>query len=201
MWLYKRSASTPAKPTTTSTYTFSLGTIEGQDNGWTQAVPEFNYYPLWAIQAVATATAPIDTNTIANTQWGSQIKIAENGADGVNGSNGLDGYNQATILLYQRATSTPVVTDIADPITYTFSNGAITGTIGSWVRDIASTTGENPLYVISCVAISSLTTDSIARSEWSTPVVMAENGTNGTEGVDSTSYWLICDTGAVSKDL
>lgn len=115
--LYKRSATTPAKPSTTSTYTFSTGILTGHNNGWTQAVPETDGNPLWVIQAVASATAPSDTDTIPSEQWGTQIKLIEDG---------LDGLNQATIYLYQRAISTPVVTDIDDPITYTFASGEIT---------------------------------------------------------------------------
>lgn len=65
IFLYKRADQAPQKPTTESTYTFSTNTLSGHDNSWTQSVPAVSgKTPLWMIQAVASATAPANTDTI-----------------------------------------------------------------------------------------------------------------------------------------
>jgi len=182
VFLYIRSATTPTKPSTSTTYTFSTGIASGMNNSWTQAVPATNGNPLWVIQSTASATAPTNTDTILSSEWGTQIKIVEDGATGPTGPTGAAGFNQATIYLYQRKSTVPAVTDIADPTTYTFSTGALSGTLGAWTRSVP--TGTSPLYVVSAAAVSASTTDTIARSEWSTPVILAENGTTGTSGAN-----------------
>lgn len=186
IFIYKRATTSPAVPSSTLTYTFSTKVLSGTLGGWTQAVPADDGNPLWVTTAVATATAPADTDTIATGEWASPAKMAENGTDG---SDGADGLNQATVYLYQRKSTAPAVTDIADPVTYTFTTGAITGSIGSWARTVPS--GADPLYVTGATAISVSATDTIARSEWSTPVIMAENGADGADGndgVDATNW-------------
>lgn len=79
--LFKRAASAPAVPTTTSTYTFSNGTLSGHDNGWSQTQPATNGQPLWAIAATASATGA--TDTIATGEWSTAVKILEDGSDGL----------------------------------------------------------------------------------------------------------------------
>jgi len=102
--------------------------------------------------------------------------------DGADGSTGVDGLNQATLFLFQRSSGTPVTTDIADPVTYTFSTKTITGSTGSWTTTVPS--GTNPLYVTTSAAVSAEGTDNIPRSEWSTPVILADNGLDGSDGSD-----------------
>lgn len=324
VYLYRRGATAPTKPTANCTYTFATGALTGITQSWTQAVPATNGQPLWVIQATASATAPTATATIPTGSWGTQIKLVEDGAKGdtgtqgpqgiqgpqgvqgpsgadgaslytwvayadnasgagistsptgktyvgfaynkttptisltpglftwakiegpqgttgatgatlytwlkyadtptsgmsdsptgktymglaynkstptestaygdytwslikgetgatgAQGATGLAGLNQATLYLYQRKASAPAVTDIADPITYTFATGAISGTLGAWSRTVPA--GTNPLYVTTAVAISNTATDTIPRSEWSAPVKMAENGVKGDQG-------------------
>ena len=175
--LYKRSASSPTLPSTTATYTFATGGLTGHNNGWTQAVPATDGNPLWVTAATANAPAGTATDTIASGEWASPVKILEDGADGTNGSNGL---NQATVYLFQRATSTPSVP--ASTLTYTFATGVLSGTLGAWTQYVPS--GSNPIYVTTAVAISSGATDTIATGEWSTPQIHAQNGTNGTNGTN-----------------
>jgi hypothetical protein len=172
VFLYRRYATAPTKPSTTSTYTFSTGALTGQNNSWTQSIPATDGNPLWVIQSTAAATAPTDTDTILAAEWGSQIKVSEDGAAGL---------NQATIYLYKRASSAPTTSGITSAITYTFATGVSSTTgINGWARGIPA--GADPLYVISAVAISADTTDSIGTTEWSTPVKMVENGAIGAQG-------------------
>lgn len=109
---------------------------------------------------------------------------------GAAGQPGAAGYNTATVYLYQRATSTP--SKPTNNLTYTFSTATLTGTIDNdWVTVIP--TGTNPIYVIAATAFSDTDTDLITTSDWSSPVVLAQNGTNGspgTNGINTATVYL-----------
>lgn len=99
---------------------------------------------------------------------------------GASGQSGQDGYNSAVVYLYQRATATPSAP--SGSLTYTFSTGVLSGTLGSWSQDIPS--GSNPIYAIAATAASRTDTDTIASNEWSTAVVLAQNGEDGDPGTN-----------------
>ena len=168
--LYKRGATAPSKPDGTVTYTFATGAVSGYLNGWTTAIPSGDN-PCWAIAASASSSGA--TDTIASSEWSSQVKMLENGTDGIDG---LDGLNQATISLYRRSATSPALPTSA--VTYTFATGALSSTPSGWSRNVPTANG-NPCWVTSAVAISSEATDSIAASEWVTPTKMVEDGVDG----------------------
>lgn len=99
---------------------------------------------------------------------------------------GDDGYNSATIYLYQRSTSTPSVP--SSTLTYTFSTDSLSGSIGSWSRSIPS--GSNPIYVTSAFVSSDSSSVSISTGDWSTVRLMAENGGSGDPGYNSATIYL-----------
>ena len=181
VFLYQRSASAPSKPTGNVTYSFSDGAISGSYGSWSATIPASNGNPCYVIQATASNTN--STDTIASSEWSSPVILVEDGADGSNGTNGANGYNAATIYLYQRAVSTP--SKPSSVLTYTFSTNTLTGTLGNWSRTIPS--GDNPLYVTAATAYANTDTDSIAANEWSSPVILAENGEDGAPGTNGTN--------------
>lgn len=75
--LYKRSATTPALPTTTTTYTFATGSATGQNNGWTISAPTSDGNPLWSTQASAFSQSA--TDPIASTEWVTPVKLVSDG--------------------------------------------------------------------------------------------------------------------------
>ena len=79
---------------------------------------------------MATATSATETDTIAYTEWSAPVVLAKNGADG---DNGTDGLNSATVFLYKRAASTP--SKPTKNIVYTFATGAITDAEAKKRRD------------------------------------------------------------------
>lgn len=79
--IYKRSSSTPAKPSSTLTYTFGTGVLSGDLDGWSQGVPAINGDPCYSIQATAASTTA--TDTILASEWNAQRVIVEDGEDGV----------------------------------------------------------------------------------------------------------------------
>lgn len=87
--------------------------------------------------------------------------------------------NQATIALYQRAASQP--TKPSSELTYTFTTGILSGTLGSWTRAMPASDG-NPCWVTTAVAISSETSDTILTTEWSTPIKLVKDGEKGETG-------------------
>lgn len=177
VFLYQRATSAPAIPAVDSTYTFSTKVLTGTLGSWSQSIPA-GTNPIYVISATAVSTTT--TDTIGTSEWSAPTVLAQNG------TNGNNGFNSATVFLYQRATSAPAVPSTDS--TYTFSNSTLTGTLGSWTQTIPA--GTNPVYVISATASSSALTDTIATSEWAAPAILASNGANGTNGSNNAIVYL-----------
>jgi hypothetical protein len=92
------------------------------------------------------------------------------------GNVGPSGLNNAIVYAYQR--SATALTSNPGAINYSFSAGITTPTLqNGWSKTIPS--GSDPLYVTTASASASTATDTIASNEWSSPVVLAQNGTQG----------------------
>ena len=114
--------------------------------------------------------------------------VARQGVNGQNGQNGQDGqdgaagYSTAIVYLYKRS-ATAVTVDWTNDLTYNFADKEIEDTLPSgWYETIPS--GANPLYVTMATAYSNTGTDAIAYTEWTPPVILAEDGSAG-KGVSS----------------
>jgi hypothetical protein len=119
------------------------------------------------------------TQTIVNYSDGNSTESYSVSYRGIDGSNGVNGMNAATIYLYQRATSTP--SKPSNTLTYTFSTTKITGTLNNgWSTAIP--TGTDAVYVTVASVSSKNDTTTIATSAWSAPVVLAQNGKSGSDG-------------------
>lgn len=119
------------------------------------------------------------TQTIVNYSDGNSTESYSVSYRGIDGSNGVNGMNAATIYLYQRATSTP--SKPSNTLTYTFSTTTITGTLNNgWSTAIP--TGTDAVYVTVASVSSKNDTATIATSAWSAPVVLAQNGKTGSDG-------------------
>jgi hypothetical protein len=81
VFLYKRGATAPDKPTAELTYTFSTGALTGSGTnplaGWSQNIPSTDGHPCWVIQATAVGTGT--TDKIAASEWSEQRKLVEDG--------------------------------------------------------------------------------------------------------------------------
>ena len=172
VYLYQRAASAPTKPSGSLTYTFSSAEItSGTLGNWKQSIGELTGTdPIWVIAAVASSNGA--TDTIASTEWSTQIKLAQNGTDGQPGGQGAAGLNQATVFIYKRASSSP---NVPNNSTYTFATGNFTLSDNTWSKIIPASDG-NPCYVTSAVAIGNGTT---ATLTWNTPSVLVEDGIDG----------------------
>lgn len=173
--IYKRSATTPAKPTAATTYTFATGVLTGLDNGWSTSYVA-GTTPLWA--CVASAVSAGATDTIAASEWTAPITLVEDGSDGIDGAPGI---NTATVFLYQRTSSASAPAVPSATVTYNFSTGVATGLTGGWTQAVPAGTGSY-LYITTATAASTSATDTIATGEWAAVRLLAQNGTDGQDG-------------------
>lgn len=109
-----------------------------------------------------------------NGVWGDWTIVRIKGEKGDPGDGGI---NTAVVYLYKRAASAPTI-DWNDTLTYSFANKALTSVPSGWSATIPSANG-NPLYVTAATAASDGETDTIAKNEWATPVILAEDGADG----------------------
>jgi hypothetical protein len=184
LYLYRRTTANiiPEVITTgNTTYTFSSGQAVGQPSGWSQAVPgSASGSYLWQIQVVAASVT--NSYAFANTLWSTPILFAQDG------SAGADGYNSAQVYAYQR--SATALTSNPGTVDYSFTTGTITTATlaNSWSKTIPA--GTDPLYVTLATAYSKTSGDTIQASEWAAPVLLVQNGADGTNGINTATVFL-----------
>lgn len=113
-------------------------------------------------------------------------------ADGAKGSAAfLGAISNAVVYLYKR--SATVLTDANKPngsVVYTFATGNVdvSAVTNGWTISIPS--GTDPLYIVGATATGTDPTDTLLSAQWSTPVILAQNGTSGTSGLNSATIFL-----------
>lgn len=184
VFLYQRAASSSglSKPSSTLTYTFATGALTGTLGNWSQTIPATNGNPCFVIQATAIGTGT--TDTIQSSEWSNIVKLIEDGQDGTNGT---DGINTAVVYLYKRS-STAATIDWTTTLTYTFSSKSLSPVPSGWSTTIPS--GSDPIYVTAATAASNQATDDILYTEWATPVILAQNGQDGIDGLNNAVVYL-----------
>lgn len=177
--VYQRASSSPTLPSASTTYTFATAVLTGLNNGWSQTLPAHDGNPLWV--TAATASSATATDNIGSGEWASAVKLTE---DGAAGSNGNPGPVVASVILYQRAVSSPSVP--GSTTTFTFATGILSGTLGSWSQSVPAHDG-NPLWVTTATALgtASTSTDSIGSGEWASPQIIAQDGATGADGTSA----------------
>lgn len=178
VYLYRRSATVPTKDWTESlVYNFSEKSLTTVPTNWSKTIPS-GTNPLYI--TMATAFSNQDTVSLPVSVWTTPVLFVQNGTNGVNG------YNNAIVYLYKRALeSSAPASGPTSSCTYNFSTKTITGTdvgSGKWETTIPS--GTNPVYVVAASVVSRNTTGTIATTDWSTPVILAKNGTDGQDGTN-----------------
>lgn len=173
--VYRQIASTTAPVATASTYNFSTGVLTPPTD-WTVTQPSVTTVNTWAVDYTFVG-AP--TATVTGT--GSWTNLRVDAVAGAPGSNGTGGTSINTVELYQQLGSVPAV---PTGTSYDFSTDILTGTLGSWTRSMPAST-TTPTYLTTCTFTVVAPTTTQARSVWTTPVIVAQNGTNGTSGTKS----------------
>jgi predicted phage tail protein len=157
----------PGDPNGDLTYTFATGVVSGSNfNGWSNDRPDTsasNPYR-WVILGPASSSGTSDI--ITSGDWaGAVLDSAE-------------GYQSATVYLYQRNNNT--VSSPDEPsgnLTYTFSTKALSnGNLDGWSQTIPSTGDYIHVTTAIALAVNSATSDVIASGDWADPVVLAQKG-------------------------
>lgn len=182
--LYRWAATAPTTfPSGSSTYTWATGafTSPATLNGWalTPGAP----VPGQTLWGCSVTFADQGTSATSAVTWNTSTAYAIGGA-GSNGVDGTNGYNTATLTAYKRAASAPA--DNPGTLTYTFATAAWTPANG-WSKTIPA--GTNPVWATAATAYANAATDSIASTDWTTPVKVTENGVDGQNGLTiATAY-------------
>ena len=119
----------------------------------------------------------------------------------VDGTVGTNGINTAVVYAYQRS-STAITAEPSTTRTWTFASATWGNNDlgGGWTGTIP--TGTLNLYVSSAVASSNTATASVtATTDWSTPQLLASNGTDGLDGSNGTDGSEGADARAVSLTM
>lgn len=102
------------------------------------------------------------------------------------GNDGKSGTNNATLYLYKRSTSSPAVPSKAG--VYTFSTGEYSGDMEGWSLYIPS--GDDQCWITVARLSAKTDTTTVVTGDWSTPAVIAHNGTDGKNGTNTASVNL-----------
>lgn len=179
--LYARTATNTAPAVATTgqfTYYFNTGLIVGQPAGWSRNVTDGTGSYVWSIQTQVASTST--QKSLDNTAWSAPALYSKDGSPGQTGN------STALVYAYKRSTTLP--TDNPGAVDYSFSSNSITTATlaNSWQKTIPS--GTDPLYVVAATASSNTGSDSIAANEWTSPVLLAQNGTSGNSVYVATIY-------------
>jgi hypothetical protein len=159
VFLFKRTASDiqPSIPTSDLTYTFSLGFIAGDLNGWEQALPVTGGSYRWVITAVVSSVESIAPIPIS--AWGTASLLSE------------DGISKYTAVIYKQT-----IEDITTPTggSYSFSGDIFVAPLG-WSRVMPSVSGV-PTYMSVYRFSTNDLLEVIPAGIWGAPVVIARIG-------------------------
>lgn len=183
VFLYQRTASatSPSKPASSLTYTFSTRALSGTLGSWSTTAPTSGGAYLHVTTAVASSTT--NTATIATTDWSTVALLSQDGGQGPTGPSGT---NTATIYGYKRSTTVPA--NNPGTVTYTFASKSSTAYANSWSTTIPA--GTDPLYIVSAVASGTGATDQVDATDWSSPSLLAQSGPTGDPGANSAVAYL-----------
>lgn len=133
------------------------------------------------VYTVSSMSADVGTATLRATLGSitvDKVYTISKSKAGAQGAAGTAGLNVAQVTLFRRSAAAP--TKPSTSSTYTFATGVLTGQNNSWTQ--VPPAGSDPLWVTVATASASGATDSIAGSEWATPVLFVENGAPGADG-------------------
>ncbi|WP_428718585.1 hypothetical protein [Undibacterium curvum] len=188
VYIYQRTASavSPALPAQPATYTFLPPGLTGLTGGWSATVPTAGGHYLHV--STATAASTDATDVIDPTEWAAVQLLAKDGESGIDGAAGI---SNAQVYAYKRSATAPP--DRPGNVTYTFASGLITSPAGDalangWSKTIPA--GSDPLYVCVASASSDGAMDIIGTAEWSTPVVLVQNGQTGQNGLNVATVYI-----------
>ncbi len=169
--VFNRYSSAPSAPSGGS-FNFGTNTLTAP-SGWFLDIPSGSN-PIYGTRATFSISG--DTGTDSNPTWSTPFKIAEDGADGLDGSVGADGLSTFLASVFKRSSSAPATPSGGS---YNFSTNTLTAPSG-WSNTIPS--GTNPVYVSTALASVQGVTGTDSSLGWVSPIKLAENGADGAQG-------------------
>lgn len=180
VYAYQRTASAPTGTPGDVTVTFASNSITAPAalaNGWVRDIPTANGNPLY-VTAISGAGAGSTVNLLS-AGWSAAAVMATDGPGGT-GTDGINGLNSATIMIYQRSASATAPALPSAATTYTFATGVVAGLNNGWTQGVPAADVTKPFLQTSlATAVSASATDTMAASEWSAAQVLAQDGTSG----------------------
>jgi hypothetical protein len=189
IYIWTGSSTPPARPTTTSTYTWATNSYTAP-SGWSTTAPSNttagNY--LWQITIPLSAVATTTTSPLNWTDTAYTIRaIAYNGANGVNGINGINGTNgapgSATFVITRAANDSSAPTNLE--VSTLIGRNPVAGDICT----VSYNSANNAVvyrYVTSWVLFTTYITGSLIVSNTITGDKVAANTITGTNIAAST---------------
>jgi len=175
VYAYMRSATAPTTNPGPVTWTFNVAAITTPTtlpNGWSKVIPA-GTQPIYV--TVATASSATNTDDIAANEWTTPVVLGSQGADG------SPGLNSATVWLFTRSSSQTSPATPAGNLTYNFTTGLLTGTLGIWSQSVPLVPGTY-LHVTTATAASSSSSTVIPPTAWTVGRVLAKDGQDGPAG-------------------
>lgn len=116
------------------------------------------------------------------------------------GDDGTPGGNTATLFLFKRSATPITAIDWNYALTYNFASQSLSSTPSGWTLNKVPA-GTDPVYVTAATAYSTETSDTIAASEWSTPVLYTGNTNTATIFLFKRSATAITAHGITSDNV
>lgn len=168
IFLFQRTStlSTPPPPADTLTYNFATGFIAPLTGGWSQTLPTAGGDYAWMTTATASVPADQVTDDITNSEWAPVSLLAQGGASG---------FSVFTGTIYKQQLTQP-----ATPTggSFNFSSATLTPPFG-WLVGQPSTT-STPTWASEFTFQSGAPGSSVVAGTWTTPVIDAVAGADGT---------------------
>lgn len=199
------SAWVPAQLTTDLDVTFVQGGVEvarvgyrltiddttGNITGATTAHPSGDLNSGRVTPAISGSGTENVTVTFTYSFGGDDAVVAENVFSVTGGLDGVDGFNSAVAVLYQRTNTLTAPTSPSADITYTFSSGNMVGITQGWSTTVPNISEGKYLWQIQALAYAGATADTIESGDWSPPVRQADTPLQ--QRILDTKDWLVND--------
>ncbi len=173
--VFKRSTTVPTAPTDGS---FNFGTnVLTPPVGWSLDVPT-GTDPVYAVRFVFSIIGDSGLQNVSPA-WSTPFIFVQDGTDGATGAPGSNGISTYQLSVFRRSAAAPAVPTGGS---YNFGTQLVTAPSG-WSATVP--TGTDPVYVSTALASVQGTTGLDDTLTWSTPAILAQNGTPGADGEDA----------------
>lgn len=149
------------------TYNFATGAIIGNTGTWSAYITTKTGDNLYVVYGSFLTQG--ETDTIQPNEWTTPAIMS------TIGNQGEPGISVATVFIYIRSNETPALP--ASDATFSFTNNILTG-VSPWYQTVPP--GNEKCWVSTATATSRTASAVIEPSKWSEPVILVQNGADGT---------------------